>query len=819
MHILQVELIFDKEKVKKKNDGNIMVPALSININYTEVKLLFGIAFLCLALGAKSQSSIQGIVKDESSNPVSEVKIHLLNTANNTVSDSNGTFSLTNLNAGTYSIYSTKPGYEDEYKTVILSEGTNVVQLQMIKSANYLETVIVTAQKREELVQRLPMSITAISSKEIEAYKLWNISDLTGVSSNLYSSNPGDNRNVTSIRGIVSTSYDQAVATYVDGVSQFNLDTYIPQLFDVERIEILKGPQGTLYGRNAMGGVINIITKKPQQTFKGFARVSVGNYGLQRFTAGVQAPLVKDKLFLGLAGLYEGTKGFYTNDFNGSDYDKRHSFVGNYYLRFEPGANWSLLLNAKNAVNRNNGAFPLVFGVDEAFAAPFHLNQNAITKMIDNVLNTSLSVHHYGKTVQFSSQTAYQSNYRYYVDPIDADFSPLDAMSIINNYGNKWNRTKVLTQEFNLKSPAQKSDKVGWITGAYLFHQNSPVKQATRFGDQAEWVGAPDKNSSLINTTTTKVTGASGYGEFVYTLVPKLKLTAGLRYDFENDKQQILGEYQKDPDPNPMFAYRTDTSASANFSAWSPRLALAWYPSDKQLFYISYGRGFRAGGLTPLSSDPSQPPMYPFKPEYSNNLEAGWKQSTVNQKLRFNLTVFYTTVNDAQVPTLVLPDAVTITRNTGRLTSKGAEAELHALPFRGFRVDYSFGYTDAQFSQLLVSENGHEVDFRGKHQLFTPDVTSMLAGQYQKGINNNLSVIMRAEWKFLGRQYFDLANTIMQSPYHLLNTSLELNYKNAGLKFWVRNITGKNYIAYAYDFGAVHLGDPRTIGMTLAITW
>lgn len=784
-----------------------------------KLKLLFGITFICLAAAASSQRNIKGIVKDEASNPISEVRIHLLNTPYNSVSDSSGAFILANLNAGTYTMYGTKAGYEDAYKTVTVSEGENVVYLQLSENVNSLETVIVTAQKREELIQRLPATITALSSKEIEAYRLWNISDLTGVSSNLYSSNPGDNRNVTSIRGIVSTSYDQAVATYVDGVSQFNLDTYIPQLFDVERIEILKGPQGTLYGRNAMGGVINIITRKPQNRFNGFAKASVGNYGLQRYTAGMQAPLIKDKLFLGLAGLHEGTNGFYTNDFNGTDYDKRHSFAGNYYLRFEPDEKWSFILNAKNAINRNNGPFPLVFGVDKAFAEPFHLNQNAVTNMIDNVLNTSLSIHHYGNRIQISSQTAYQSNYRYYIDPIDADFSPLDAMSIINNYGNKWNKTEVVTQEINLKSPAQKSDRFGWLLGAYLFHQNSPVKQATRFGEQAEMMGAPDKNFSLINTSKTKITGASGYGEVDFTLVRTLKLTAGLRYDFENDRQEILGEYQKDPDPSPIYAYRTDTSASANFAAWSPRLALAWYPSNQQTFYISYARGFRAGGLTPLSSDPSQPPMYPFKPEYSNNLEAGWKQSTVNQKLRLYLTVFYTTVNDAQVPTLMLPDAVTITRNTGRLTSKGAEAELHASPFRGFHVDYSFGYTDAQYSRLLLSEDGHVVDYKGKHQLFTPDVTSMLAAQYERGIYKDLTVAVRAEWKYLGRQYFNLANTITQSPYHLLNTSIELNYRNVGLKFWARNLTNNKYIAYAYDFGAVHLGDPATLGMTLGIKW
>jgi len=115
----------------------------------------------------------------------------------------------------------------------------------------------------------------------------------------MYSSRSRDNRNVTSVRGITNTSSYQVLCTYIDGVNQFGLDTYIPQLFDIKRIEIARGPQGTLYGRNAMGGVINIITKKPTNRTNGFASATIGNKGRQRYTLGLRGPLVKDKLFAG----------------------------------------------------------------------------------------------------------------------------------------------------------------------------------------------------------------------------------------------------------------------------------------------------------------------------------------------------------------------------------------------------------------------------------------------------------------------------------------------------------------------------------------
>jgi iron complex outermembrane recepter protein len=780
------------------------------------MKIVFAVLLICLSTICFSQASIHGTIKDETSNPVAGVNVHLLNTAYSASTNSNGEFLFENLTEGNYTIHILKEGFGESYKTISLQKGTNTINIVNTKSG-ILEAVIISSQKREELLQQSPLSVTALSAQKVEAYRLWNISDLTSISANLYSSNPGDNRNVTSIRGIVNTSYDQAVATYIDGVNQFNLDTYIPQLFDVERIEILKGPQGTLYGRNAMGGVINIITKKPGNTTNGFAQVNFGNYSSQRYTAGVRVPVIKNKLFFGAAGLYDKTNGFYTNDFNDSHYDKKSSAIGNYYLRYIPNAQWSLTLNAKHANNRNHGAFPLVFGVDEAFKNPFHLNQNAITKMIDNVFNASLSLNHYGRSVQLSSQTAYQANHRYYTDPIDADFSPLDAMSIINNYGDKWNNVKAWTQEINLQSAATNTGKLKWLAGTYLFYQDVPVKQATRFGEQALLFGAPDKNFSLINTTKGKGTGAALYGDLTLSLPQKFALTAGLRYDHETRKQQVLGEYQKDPNPNPVYDYRPDTSAKANFSALSPKLTLAYTPNEQQTIYIAYNRGFRAGGLTPLSSDPSQPALYSFKPEFSNNIEAGWKQSVVDQKLFFNMALFHAIINDVQVPTLVLPDAVTITRNTGKLISKGVEAELRALPFKNLSVDYSFGYTDAKYDELKVSQNGSEADLKGKKQLFTPEITSMLAAQFMHALGKQVSFSVRGEWRSIGTTYFDLANTIKQSPYNLINARVAIAYKKAELSFWGRNLSDKHYIGYAYDFGAVHLDDPRTYGVGLGI--
>jgi iron complex outermembrane receptor protein len=211
--------------------------------------------------------------------------------------------------------------------------------------------------------------------------------------------------------------------------------------------------------------------------------------------------------------------------------------------------------------------------------------------------------------------------------------------------------------------------------------------------------------------------------------------------------------------------------------------------------------------------------LYAYKPEYSHTIEAGIKNILFNERVHLNFTVFVTGVNDVQVPTLVLPDAITVTKNTGKLSSKGAELELMATPVKGLHVDYNFGYTNATYTALKVSQNGTSVDLSGNKQLFTPDVTSMLAIQYAYtiGKNKNTKLLTRFEWRYLGNQYFDLTNKIMQGSYSLINLRMGVTTKYFDLFLWNRNAGNIKYIAYAYDFGGIHLGDPSTFGTTLSL--
>src|SRR4030095_138750 len=165
-------------------------------------------------------------------------------------------------------------------------------------------------------------------------------------------------------------------------------------------------------------------------------------------------------------------------------------------------------------------------------------------------------------------------------------------------------------------------------------------------------------------------------------------------------------------------------------------------------------------------------------------------------------------------------DAITVTRNAGHLKSSGIEMEATAIPIKGLEATYNFGYTHATYSTLKLAQNGNEVDLAGNRQVFTPDITSMLAIQYSLSLKKSslLKLIARGEWMYIGEEYFDLVNSIRQSPHQLLNMRVGVSIKHIDVFFWGRNLTDARYVSYAYDFGGIHLGSPKTYGATMRLS-
>jgi iron complex outermembrane receptor protein len=338
-----------------------------------------------------------------------------------------------------------------------------------------------------------------------------------------------------------------------------------------------------------------------------------------------------------------------------------------------------------------------------------------------------------------------------------------------------------------------------------------------KFGKNADFIGAPMNDFSVINTNVSNNNGMAIYANGTYNITEKLSIISGIRFDRELRKLSVSSAFEKKPDPAVVTS--PETSGKISYAAISPKLGIQFTPKENSLIYLTYNRGFRTGGLTSITSDPSQVPLIAYKPEYSKTFEAGIRSESKNKKLRSGFVVFYSIVNDLQVPTLILPDAITITKNAGKLESKGIEYELNAILFKGLTMNYTGGMTDARFKSFKTGLNGDIVDLAGKRQIFTPLSTDFLSFQYQRKIDKakKIGMMLRAEYKFFGKQYFDVANNIKQDQYGLLNLKAGIDVKNAELSIWARNTGNKKYIGYAYDFGAVYLGNPRVIGMSIDV--
>src|SRR5690606_8189492 len=259
------------------------------------------------------------------------------------------------------------------------------------------------------------------------------------------------------------------------------------------------------------------------------------------------------------------------------------------------------------------------------------------------------------------------------------------------------------------------------------------------------------------------------FGQATYSLTARLIRPAGCSAEDER-KELTVGQEMDFGQGDPMVT-QPDTTANVNYNAISPKFALAYQLANTNEIYGSYSRGFRPGGLTQIGSDPVNPPLFGYDPEFSSNFEIGSKNDFFDRRMRVNVSAFITMISDVQVPGLILPDAIVVTENAGDLTSTGVEWEINAIPVRNLSLDWSFGYTHATFDQLSLPGESGEVNYAGNRQIFTPDVTSMVAAQWTPRFFNSTSLdwIVRGEWLYFGEQFFNLENTIGQDAYQIAN--------------------------------------------------
>lgn len=665
-----------------------------------------------------------------------------------------------------------------------------------------LETITVTAEKREENIQDVPASVSALSEVQIEDAGINSTFDIDTYVPNFRSFEQASRVywSCFSIRGITNTAFgDPALTMYIDDVPTSDFYDFNNSLFDIKRIEVLRGPQGTLYGQNTEAGVINIITKKPGNTWEGSVKAEIGDFDSHGFRAGIRGPIIKGKLFFGLSGLYNERDGYIENIFDGQDVDYQETTSGRGQVRWTPTEKWDFQLTISGEDYNDGGwsyipwdktAYQTMYGSHDL--DDFECWQDHIGKADLSRNSQSLRISYELPRVDIVSITA--RKHLESEDTLDADFSPFPLY-----IGFDENDTKQWSQEIRLSSPKD-SGPFTWVAGG--FYSNKDCEATT--GYMSDMVGAfgyglPSGTKMEYDADFDAETYAV-FGQGTYRIFDdKFGLTSGLRCERAERAMNRDILFAGSPTVPNQDVNQSNTE-------WLPKFAVDYRFTPDFMTYVSAARGYKAGGFSHAVQDPD---YLEFDPETIWTYELGVKSIWFDKKLMLNLTGFYSDVDDYQdrvgISAMEVAQA-----NAANATIWGFEAELMFRPIAGFDITGSFGYLNAEYDDYLEPASGE--DFSGKEITLTPDYEYSLAAQYRLPFG----LYLRAEAEGNSGFYFDRANQYKQESYILYHAKIGYEYRSFDLYIFGKNLGDKQYHTSGGDFGGGlimgNVGAPRTIG-------
>ena len=653
--------------------------------------------------------------------------------------------------------------------------------------------ITVTAQKTEQSPQSIPISLDYFSEFQMEDARINDVFDLLGFSPNTHMLERSC-EHIVVIRGISpfrGCTYSPT-ALYVDEVSyplhyMQNFD-----FFDLKRAEILKGPQGTLYGRNAESGVINLITNQPGNQYYGKITAEYGNYDTFRTVARVGGPIVDDKLFLGLAGLFLSSDGYVENIATGDDKaaDKQH-VSGRGTLRWTPAKNWDISLMADVISTEDHGAEArILYGPQ---ATPPHEIRRDTDAYLDQDWNSqTLRVKYANDQIKVVSIT--NTLYQTLSKVNDADLWDNPSYKVINPNDMK---ERQYSQELRVSSTYQ--SPLQWMLGLYGFIERS------NFDYSYQILSA---NLTYMHPVTdVDSDGYALFGQATYTMFDKLHITLGLRFDHQGMEGDLHDDVKK-------VSYKKDL----DFNEFLPKVALSYDLTPAVMAYASAAKGYLVGGYNWGMTSTVE--TFCFDPEYTWNYEVGLKSTWFDNKLMVNLAAFYISIDDKQVSVLHPTIAVTTISNAAEATSKGFELQVQAKPLPGLDIIGGFGYTEAKFDAFnatVWNDAGTALitkDYAGNYLEYAPKYTYNLSAQYRAPFG----LFARADLLGTGPFYGDAANKAEQSSYMTVNLQLGYESEHFGFKVWMMNAFDEEYLTFLSPFQNSIVGidgPPRTFGATL----
>lgn len=678
--------------------------------------------------------------------------------------------------------------------------------------------IVVTAQRRADSVQEVPISIAAFSGADLAAKGITTTKDLQMVVPSL---------SVTSFNGfatpyirgvgknIIGPMAESPVAFYIDGVYISSPYSMLSSLSDIERVEVLRGPQGTLYGRNSTGGAINLITRDPSQDLAADASISYGN--LDAVEAKAYLSGGSDKVSASIAGMYNRRDGYMINRVDGEDLDNVNRYGGRAKVKLEPTERVTVTFSADYSRSQDRSGMAVTSLSERPLGLLFggRAGQSPRETYLDTTgaADNRLKITTGGESVNIRADLGALdlvsiSAHRYTKIHSALDVDGTDAF-VSTAYAPK-TRTRTYSQELQLVSNS--SGPLEWIVGAYLFDIKGGFDLLEVYAPPSATVPAVQVNSVLSSHAT------AGFVQVGYRFDDNWKLTLGGRYSHEKIKRKRVETYIPELD-----LLIPDPGASKAFNSFDPKVTLEYHFEDSML-YATASTGFKSGAFSDSAVGA------PISPEEIKAVEAGGKH-TLARGIYLNWAGFYYWYDNLQVTISRGFDAVL--ENAAKAKIYGAEVDLNARVTRDLNVTLSASLLSAKYSDypdgavyIPNPANGGygyinpATDLSGNRLQNVPKFTAAAGLSYRMPLENH-DIRLSANYMYNDGEFFDVGNTIRQKAYHMLNLRVDADVieDRMTLSAWMTNAFNETTLRGIAQTGAVNLGSyapPRLYGVTMS---
>lgn len=702
--------------------------------------------------------------------------------------------------------------------------------------------IVVTAQRRAESLQDVPISITALTSQSIQDGAIRGVDEIAGRTPGFTMTAFNVAQPRLFIRGSGSTddgaAQDNSVAVFMDDVYIARGSGQAFEFLDVDRIEVLRGPQGTLYGKNVVGGLINVISRRPSRSMDAAAEISYGNYNALDLRGYVTGP-VSDNLAVSFSGVRRSRDGFARNIRLNRELEDLDLVAVRGQILWTPTPDIDVLIAADYSNHSDNGQSrkgegPFTtppFGSVTAVQTsddPRESESPRVTYQKRRIFGTLGRIDWRNELGTLTSLTAYRTSKVNLGDAFTGIGSPpypvLDTLNI------EQESAKQFSQEVRFATDPFLNDRVTAIVGLYYLHENVDRTEIADLisviGSRVPSLGGLTGISGSYQLATTESLGA--FASTTVKITERLGLTAGIRYTHET--KDIETQVRSIADTDSIIAAppteEYDIAAKGSWGGFTPRVALTYELSPALNLYASYAQGFKSGGFqgqapTGLAAS------IPFDPEHARSYEIGIKGRLFGNKLTFALSAHHTDYDDLQVrqnaqrPEDPLP-IIRIT-NAGAARARGIELDLNAKPTSWLTLWGSYGYLDAKYVRLTDNTGK---DRSGNDMVYAPKNTYNIGGEVELPVSDTASAFARAEYRWQDKFFFDPANDAVntQQGYGLLSGAVGARFADGRItaELWGKNLTDKLYRTSNIPFLGdrfVTYGAPRTYGVRLRVNY